>query len=208
MLALRFDAAKYDTIESLFPVTEQDTTEQILIAVEPLTKRGLGQLQANGFYRNRFPCPKHGGKKPNATLNEHGFIYCHSRCGKIPIPEVKALFGIESAPMTAGQRQTYLETRQECEPWQETVRKALIVEREKLARNQIAVAVRKTYAHLPIETYEMMADSEVPRLMQMWREGTLNIDLTGKPPTLPSLPGMITRQRFVSMIRALRPAAV
>ena len=67
--------------------------------ISQLTKHGLGQLQSSGFYLNRFACPKHGGDDANASLHNHGFLYCHSHCGEIPLNEVKGLLGIHgSAP--------------------------------------------------------------------------------------------------------------
>lgn len=182
--------------------TTQDTPAQIAQRVSERTRRGLGSLNSAGFYRNRFPCPKHGGDDANAVLHEHGFIYCHSQCGKIPIPEVMALLGIESAPMTAGQRQTWLETRQEVE------RREKQAQLERMARNQIEVEVRDNLAHVEdIARYDILFDIEVERLMGLWRQGVLQIDfgqpLSPFPDFSEALPRSLERKQFAALCFAM-----
>ena len=168
----------------------------IKIAVEALTRNGLGSVNHAGFYRNRFPCPKHGGKGNNAVLHERGFIYCHSRCYTIHIPEVLDLLGIQG-DWTDADRRAWNETRQE------QAAQADAALRETMARNQIEAAVADTYSHLPIETYDMMFDAEVAVLMEAWRAGNLQIDFGEKPQDPPPIAELPPRDLTANQFRLL-----
>ena len=162
--------------------------QEIYRVIERYAPKGLGRLNAKGFYQKPIPCPavshSNDDKSPAAYLTSKGFIYCH-KCGtSIPPREVARHYGIDLPSFTPAERRAFAETRQE------RAKKEEQAQRERMARNQIEYNLARAWDGEDADVYFEFIDSgrfdaEVEAQLDLWRQGVIHFDF-GKKLDIPA----------------------